>query len=156
MTQLPRNQIIGAKLTNIGHSNYSEPEFVIEGIGPASFRSHFITLDSGIVLDLFTAEITIPTSPKIEMPGETEGIPVEELIGLPVTALQRDDVFSSLIILDHNIFLRDANDGATGNPLLAGRLADYSSKEISEFVDYWTETPIRFPSKTMVIFDNSD
>ncbi|MGI9497008.1 MAG: hypothetical protein ACR2NK_13195 [Mariniblastus sp.] len=143
MTQLPRNQIIGAKLKHIGHSNYSEPEFVIEGIGPASFRSHFITLDSGIVLDLFTAEITIPVDPMIDMPGETEGIPVERLIGLTVTALRRDDVFSSLIILDHNIFLRDDNDGATGNSLLAGQLADYSSEELSEFVDYWTETPIQ-------------
>lgn len=143
MTDLPTEGILGANVTAIGHSKYSEPEFVIEGIGPASFRSHFISLDSGIVLDLFTAHITIVSEPRIDMPGETEGIPVDHLLGLPVTALVRDDVFSSLIILDRDIFLRDANDGATGNPLFAGHISDYTSEELAEFVDYWTETPPR-------------
>ena len=140
-TVLPRNMIIGAKLASIGHSRYSVPEFVIEGIGPASFRSHYIALDSGIILDLFTAQISIPTNAKIEMPGETDGIPVEQLLGRSVTALMRDDEYSSLILLDHDIFLRDDNDGATGNPLLAGKLTDYPDGALSEFIDYWTEAP---------------
>ena len=143
MSQLPHDQIIGAKVTHIGHSSYSEPTFVIEGIGPASFRSHFISLESGVILNLFTAEITVAEEPQIEMMGETVGIPVDQIIGQKVTALQRDDTFSSLIILNHEVFLHDGNDGATGNPLEAGRLTDYTPEELSEFVDYWTETSIQ-------------
>ncbi len=139
---LPRDRIIGARVTRIGHSNYSTPEFAIEGIGPASFRSHFIALDSGVVLDLFTAEISTSVESMMTMSGETQGIPVQELIGRQVTALVRDDVYSSLVILENHIYLRDANDGVYGNPLLAGFLTDYSDEARSQFIDYWTEARI--------------
>jgi hypothetical protein len=59
-----REQVLGAPITRIGHSNYSKPEFVIDGIGPASFRSHFVLLDSGLVLDLSTAEHKELTGPR--------------------------------------------------------------------------------------------
>lgn len=142
MSELPREKILGAKITNIWHSNYSDPTWIVEGIGPASFRSHFISLDSGLVLDLFTADISLATTSSIEMPGETHGISVGELIGRTITALQRDNVHSSLVILDHYIFLRDANDGFTENPLRAGFLEEYSAEELAQFIDYWTEQPV--------------
>lgn len=109
------------------------------------FRSHFIALSTGIVLDLFTAEITTSESSKIEMPDETMGIEVGKLIGRTITSLQRDDVLSSLIILDNDIFLRDANDGFYGNPLYAGYLSEYNAEELAQFADYWTEHPVRTP-----------
>ncbi|XZE44076.1 hypothetical protein SH467x_003663 [Pirellulaceae bacterium SH467] len=145
MDELPRGRIMGARIERIGHSKYSEPEWIVQGIGPAVFRSHFIALSTGIVLDLFTAEITTSESSKIEMPGETMGIEVGKLIGRTITSLQRDDVLSSLIILDNDIFLRDANDGFYGNPLYAGYLYEYNAEELAQFTDYWTEQPVRTP-----------
>jgi hypothetical protein len=118
---------------------------VIEGIGPASFRSHYIVLDNGLVLDLFTAALTLADINAIQMAGETDGVLVEQLIGKLVTNVWRDDVFSCILILDEALYLKDANDGAYGNPLHAGVIIDeYSKSNIAEFVDYWTETPIRW------------
>jgi hypothetical protein len=140
-----REQVLGARISRIGHSNYSKPEFVIEGIGPASFRSHYIVLDNGLVLDLFTAELTLSDETAIQMNGETDGVPIEQLIGKPITDVWRDDVFSSILILDYWLYLKDANDGAYGNPLHAGVISDdYSESDMAEFVDYWTEKPIEW------------
>jgi hypothetical protein len=136
---------VGARIIRIGHSNYSKPEFVIEGIGPASFRSHFIVLDNGVVLDLFTAQLTLSDETAIQMIGETDGLPVQQLIGTTITDAWRDDVFSSILILDDSLYLKDANDGAYGNPLHAGVITqEYSESNIAEFVDYWTEKPIQW------------
>jgi hypothetical protein len=140
MDELPRKRILGAIVIAIGHSRYSEPTWIVEGIGPARFRSHYIVLDSGLVLDLFTAEITVSDGTQLEMEGMTDGIPIREIIGRKVTALVRDDTSSALIILDQSLFLKDANDAFYGNPLHAGYLGDeYTTEELSHFVDYWTE-----------------
>lgn len=145
MVSPTREQVLGARITRIGHSSYSKPEFVIEGIGPASFRSHYVVLDNGLVLDLFTAELTLADVSEIQMAGETEGVPVEQLIGKSITNVWRDDVFSCILILDDTLYLKDANDGAYGNPLHAGVVSDeYSERDIAEFVDYWTESPIQW------------
>jgi hypothetical protein len=140
-----REQVLGARITRIGHSNYSKPEFVIEGIGPASFRSHYVVLDNGLVLDLFTAKVTLSAETAIRMIGETEGVPIEQLIGRSITDVWRDDVFSCILILDGSLYLKDANDGAYGNPLHAGVISDdYSESDMTEFVDYWTENPLQW------------
>lgn len=139
-----RDQVLGARITRIGHSNYSEPQFVIEGIGPASFRSHYVVLDNGLVLDLFTAELTLSDETAIQMTGETNGVPIAQLIGKTITDVWRDDVFSCILILDDLLYLKDANDGVYGNPLHAGVISvDYSESDMAEFVDYWTEQPIQ-------------
>ena len=143
MADLPPDRILGTRLIEIGHSRYSEPEFIAEGLGPAVFRSHFLRIDSGLVLDLFTAEIMLAEIDSFPMPGETEGIAVAELIGRTITDVWRDNVCSPLIVLDKNIYLRDANDGVYGNPLRAGViLDDYSPDERNEFTNYWTELPL--------------
>jgi hypothetical protein len=140
MTELNRGRIIGSRLTQIGHSNSSEPEFILEGIGPATFRAHFLRLDSGIVLDVFTAEITVADVDEFPLPGKTDGLPVSDLLGRQLTAIWIDNASSPIIILDDDIYLRDANDGVYGNPLRAGFLAtDYTDAERSEFTAYWTE-----------------
>jgi hypothetical protein len=140
-----RKQVLGARIIRIGHSNYSKPEFVIEGIGPASFRSHYVVLDNGLVLDLFTAQLTLSDEKAIQMIGETDGLPVPQLIETTITDVWRDDVFSCILILDNSLYLKDANDGAYGNPLHAGMITlDYSESNIAEFVDYWTEKPIQW------------
>ena len=138
MSVLNRKDIVGFRLTEIGHSACSQPEFVLEGIGPAEFRAHYLRLESGIVLDLFTAEILPSNINVFEMSAETDGIPPDQLIGRRVTGLQRDDCHSSLVILDGLIYLRDANDGCYGNPLRAGFLEeDYTPEERAQFADYW-------------------
>lgn len=138
MSALSREDIIGTRITEIGHSAYTEPEFVVEGIGPAQFRAHYLRLDSGIVLDLFTAEILISNANAFEVPAETDGIPPERLIGRKVTDLKKDDSHRSLVILDDSIYLLDANDGFYSNPLRAGNLADdYTADQQAQFVDYW-------------------
>lgn len=143
MSKLPCHRIVGSRLTEIGHSKYTRPEFILEGIGPATFRSHFLRLDSGVVLDLFTAEITLSDVSSFPMKGETDGIHVADLVGRTITHLWRDDVMSSLVILDNELYLCDANDGCYGNPLRAGVVADdYSADELKEFTDYWTEGPL--------------
>ena len=145
MSSPTRQQVLGARITRIGHSNYSKPEFVIDGIGPASFRSHYVLLDNGLVLDLFTAQLTLSDEAAIQMMGETEGLPVQQLIGKLITDVWRDDVFSCILILENSLYLKDANDGAYGNPLHAGVITmEYSEGNIAEFVDYWTEKPIQW------------
>jgi hypothetical protein len=141
--QLSRERVVGSKLIDVRHSAFSEPTFILEGIGPAQFRSHFLFLDNGTILDLFTAEITIASPPTDTMPGETVGKPITDLLGRKIVALARDDVSSSLVILEDDLFLRDANDGCYGNPLLAGKLhEDYRAEQLGQIVDYWTETPL--------------
>lgn len=140
--QPPKERVVGQSLVGIVHSPYSEPEFIVEGIGPASFRSHYLTLGNGLVLDLFIAELTVGSLPGEAMPGETDGIALGELLGRVVTAVVLDNTASVLLVLD-NIFLKDANDGIYGNPLLAGRLAEnYTEAEQASFVDYWTGQPV--------------
>jgi hypothetical protein len=136
-------EVIGASVVAIGHSAYSQPEFIIEGLGPAVFRSHFVSLSSGVVLELFTGGINRAQATDVKMTGETIGLPVEQVIGRTVSALARDDVHSALIILDDELFLRDANDGFSGNRLHAGRLSEqYTDAERQEFLNYWTEQPL--------------
>ena len=152
MVSPTREQVLGAQIIRIGHSNYSSPQFVIEGIGPASFRSHHVVLDNGLVLDLFTAELTLSEQAAIQMVGETDGVPVKQLIGRAITDVWRDDVFSCILILDDSLYLKDANDGAYGNPLHAGVICEeYSASQIAEFVDYWSGESIQsdqFKSRT--------
>lgn len=80
---------------------------MIEGIGPASFRSHYVVLDNGLVLDLFTAELTLSDETAIQMEGETSGVPIEQLIGKTITDVWRDDVFSCIVILDNSLYLKE-------------------------------------------------
>lgn len=118
---------------------------MIEGIGPASFRSHYVVLDNGHVLDLFTAELTLSDETAIQMTGETDGVPIAQLIGKTITDVWRDDVFSCILIIDDSLYLKDANDGAYGNPLHAGVISvEYSESDMPQFVDYWTEKPIQW------------
>ncbi len=138
MSALNREDIIGAHLTEIGHSAYSEPEFVVEGIGPAQFRAHYLRLDSGLVLNLFTMDVFLAKVDDIEIPAQTDGIPPNELIGRQGTRLVKDESDFALVIMDDSIYLLDANDDFYGNPLRAGFLADdYTTDQQDQFVDYW-------------------
>jgi hypothetical protein len=141
--KLSKERIVGSKLIDVRHGAFSIPTFVLDGIGPARFRSHFLFLDTGTILDLFTAEITI-ASPATDMtPGETVGKPIKDLLGRKIIALARDDVSSSLVILEDNLFLRDANDGCYGNRLVAGKLnEEYGTEQLVQIVDYWTDEPL--------------
>jgi hypothetical protein len=137
-----RTAMIGQTVVGIAHTPYSKPEFIVQGIGPASFRGHFVTLGNGITLDLFTAEITIASLPVESMAGETEGISFAQIIGRRIVEVVHDHVASSLIILEGGIFLKDDNDAFYGNPLRAGLLFDhYSPAEIAMFADYWSGQP---------------
>lgn len=140
MRDLPKDAVIGARIIEICHSPASEPQFVLEGIGPASFRSHFLRLESGLVVDLFVAEITRASISRLPCPGETDGIPIEDVIGRTITRVWRDDTHSCLVVLNGGIYLRDANDGVYGNSLYAGWVEqDYDHGARQEFTDYWTE-----------------
>ena len=144
MANLPKRRILNSLLEEIGHSHPTKPEFVLEGIGPAEFRSHYLRLDSGVVLDLFTAELSVASRDEMVCPGRTAGIPVEDLIGKTVTGVWNDDTCSCIIILDNDVYLKDANDGVYGNPLRAGWIAeDYTDDQRQEFTDYWTEEPLQ-------------
>src|SRR5688572_10721435 len=101
-----RTAMIGQTVVGIAHTPYSKPEFIVQGIGPASFRGHFVTLGNGITLDLFTAEITIASLPVESMAGETEGISFAQIIGRRIVEVVHDHVASSLIILEGGIFLK--------------------------------------------------
>ena len=138
-----REQILNTRLLRVSHSQLSEPEFVLEGIGPAQFRSHFLLLDNGLVIDLFIAEMTLSSSDKMVVDGETDGIPVRDLLTRTITHVWNDDTLSCIVILDNDIYLKDANDGVYGNPLRAGYIyEDYKKSEIDEFTDYWNQSPI--------------
>ena len=137
-----RESTIAKPLVAIAHSAYTKSEFIVEGIGPASFRAHYITLANGITLNLFTAEITVVMLPESIMPGETDGMLSHEIIGRRVIELVRDDMHGSLIILEGNVFLKDDNDGFYGNPLVAGLLSEhYTCAKLSLFTDYWSRQP---------------
>jgi len=139
-----REQVIGQTIVGITHSPYSEPVSIREGIGPASFRSHYVTLTNGIVLDLFTAELLITVLPAETMPGETTGLPLQEVLGRRIVAVARDDVYGVILILEGGLYLKDDNDGFYGNPMLAVRLDEhYTSEELKTFLDYWSEQPLR-------------
>lgn len=138
-----RDEILGKRLVGVCHSQYTKPAFIVDGIGPARFRSHYLQLENGIVLDLFTAEITRASIPTNSMPGETTGIPLDQLLGRRIIALASDDTLSSLVILEGGCFLRGANDGFYGNPLEAGQLVDvYRNNELQKILDYWTSEPL--------------
>jgi hypothetical protein len=146
MTEQPqRNDIVDQTLVAIAHSQYSEPVFIVEGIGPATFRSHFLKLGNGIVILLFVADITFASIPVDAMPAETNGIPPANLIGRRVKAVVRDDAECTVVVLEGGLYLADANDAFTGNPLLAAHLTDYerltwgySASDRANFFDYWT------------------
>jgi hypothetical protein len=53
-------------------------------------------------------------------PLKQGGIPASDLVRKTVTAVFRDDVLSTLLVLDDLFYVRDANDGCFGNPLRAG------------------------------------
>ena len=142
MSAPSREQVIGEAIIGIAHSKYSEPEFIAQGIGPASFRSHYLILSNDLVLDLFRAELTLASLPDEAMAGDTEDLAVGELLGRRITAVVWDDTGGALVIVDGNIFLQDAVGGFYGNPLLAGHLEEhYSEAERASFTDYWTGEP---------------
>ena len=141
MSELPKDRIIGSRLIEIGHSAYSDPEFVLEGIGPAQFRAHFLRLDSGLVLDLFVAGVTLADIDTFPMPGETTGVDAAALIGRRITSILNDDALSPIVVLDDGTYLRDANDGGYGNPLYAGHVeSDYDAGQRTEFTDFWSHS----------------
>jgi hypothetical protein len=75
MNTLPRREIIvGQTLVGIAHSPYSRPCFVIEGIGPARFRTHHLSLANCVVLDLCTVELLVASLPGRVTPGERSGL----------------------------------------------------------------------------------
>jgi hypothetical protein len=139
MPELPPDRIIGSRLLEIGHSTYSEPEFVLAGIGPAQFRSHYLRLDSGLVLDLFVADVSLADIDTFPMPGETTGIDASSMIGRRINSVLCDDSMSPIVVLDDGFYLRDANDGCYGNPLHAGRVdTDYDAEQRAAFTDFWS------------------
>ncbi|MDB5336996.1 MAG: hypothetical protein JWN70_2615 [Planctomycetaceae bacterium] len=139
-----RDSIVGVPLVAISHSPYSEPQFIVEGIGPASFRMHYLSLGNGIVLDLnVSSELTTSSIPANATAGETDGIQPQELLGRPITAVVLDDVGAILVILDGNIFLKDAC-WFEGNPLWAGIISEhFTPEEREQFTDYWTGQSVR-------------
>ena len=143
MPALVKHVVVGNRIERIGHSQPSDPTFVLDGIGPAQFRAHYLLLSNGVVLDLFTAELTLSTIDKMVSVGQTDGIPVADLIGRTITDVWNDDTSSCILILDQEIYLKDANDGCYGNPLHAGYVVeDYDESERAQFTDYWTDEPV--------------
>ena len=142
MVDIPREHIIGARLLEVGHSPFSSPEFIVEGIGPATFRAHYLRLDSGIVLELSVAEVTVTEVGQFQCQGETVGLPLAAFLGELITAIWSDDILTPLLVFENGKYLRDANDGFYGNPLYAGIIQnDYSTADQAQFKDYWTELP---------------
>lgn len=58
LSKRPPEEVLGVKITGIGHSKYFEPTWIVDGLGPSSFRFHFTLLSSGIVLDLVATSRT--------------------------------------------------------------------------------------------------
>ena len=111
----------------------------------ASLRSHYVVLDNGLVLDFLTAELTLSDETALQMTGETDGVPIAQLIGKTITDVWLDGVFSCILIIDDSLYRKDANDGAYGNPLHAGVISvEYSESDMAQFVDYWTEKPMQW------------
>ena len=96
-----------------------------------------------MVLDLFTAELLASSLPAEVLPAKTSGLAPGELLGRRVVAVARDHQYSTVVILEGGLFLKDNNDGCYGNPLLAGRLNDCDTAgQLGEFLDYWAERPL--------------
>lgn len=87
MTELVKHDIVGRLIKRIGHSRLSDPKFVFDGIGPVQFRSHYVLLNNGVVIDLFTAELSLSSVDKMVHDGETNGISVDPLLGRTITAV---------------------------------------------------------------------
>lgn len=137
--QALRANVIGQRLIAVNHSQYSEPEFILQGIGPAAFRGHYLTLENGLILDLFIAKLSVAVLPADTMPGETTGLQLADVLGRQIDAVVCDDCGTVLLVFAGGIFLKDANDGCYGNPLFAGRLSDhYNDIELAAFTDYWS------------------
>ncbi|MDA7875183.1 hypothetical protein N9A77_00315 [bacterium] len=66
--------------------------------------------------------------------------------------MHRDDIFSSLIILDLDIFLRDDNDGAYGNPLLATSPTSAAKNFLSSWI---TGLKLQFTIRARVMVHNN-
>jgi len=150
MKEIERAEVIGAKIIEIGHSNYTEPEPHCNGGAQGAYRAHYLRLNSGLAIDLFTADITIAEIDTFPMPGETDGIPSKHLLDRTITEVCKDLSDSCFVVLDHRIYLLDANHGFHKNPLHAGILFyEYESKELAAIRDYWTSKPIELPGPTL-------
>jgi hypothetical protein len=107
-------------------------------------------LSAGIILELRVSEILMSVMPIDTTPGETKGCALTEVLGQRVTAVAIDDVASPIVVLEGGLFLKDANDGCYGNPLLAGSLeAEYDSAQRREFLDFWTGKPLHLESSAI-------
>jgi hypothetical protein len=139
-----RKSIIGMTLVDVRHSPYFDPVFIIEGIGPAQFRLHFLLLQNGTIVNLGLVSVEFADISPDSTPGESDGIPLATALGRKIVAVAFDNVSAAIVILHGRLYLRDANDGCYGNPLLIGRLReDYAGSELAEFVDYWSGEPLQ-------------
>jgi hypothetical protein len=100
-----RNQVVETRFVRIGHSQYSEPRFVIEGSGPASSRSHFTEYRQWTSARSFHSSLSIASREFIITPGETEGIPMAGLPGKSIADVWRDDVSPNILILGQTYYL---------------------------------------------------
>lgn len=149
MTKPNREQVIGQVLVGIAHSRYSEPEFIVQGIGPATFRSHFLVLANGLVIELSVAGIEIGEVPLDAMECETFGLSPDSLFRRTLTAVVKDDVGTPIVVLEGAILVWDGHDAFCSNPLAAGTIADfakYNHRDVDEFFDYWNGEPISIHS----------
>jgi hypothetical protein len=85
------DRTLGQTLVGIAHSPCSKPEFLLEGIGSARFRAHYLTLANGLVLDLFTAGLLVMCLRVDVRSGETFGIAPADLLGRRLVGVARDD-----------------------------------------------------------------
>jgi hypothetical protein len=141
MKKPSREQVVGQVLVGIAHSRYSEPEFIVQGIGPASFRSHYLVLANGLVIELSVAGIEISAVPLDAMECETVGLSPDDLFSRSIAAVVKDDVGRPIVVLDGAILVWDGHDAFYRNPLAAGTIADFATYNhygAEEFFDYWT------------------
>jgi hypothetical protein len=136
-----RKQVIGQKLIAAYQGPLSDPIWIVEGIGPARFRSFYLVMDNGVVF--VPQEMQLETVPDDAEPTETTGISLPDLLNRRLTALVRDNLYGPLVVFEGGVFLKHYNDGFYGNSLIAGFLkVDYTSEELEEFIDFWTEQPV--------------
>ncbi len=141
----PKELVLGAILKEIRQSESSRPEWVVEGIGPASFRTHFLRLDTGIDLDLSVGGVTAAIRPPITRAGEVGGLRLGCVLGRRIIGLALDDCGAPLVVLEGGVFLKDVVD-FDGNVLLVERIATtYSRDELAQFRDYWSGRGGRVP-----------
>jgi ribA/ribD-fused uncharacterized protein len=153
---IPRYAVVGATLQAVRHTPYYEPVFVVNGLGPASFRDHFLVLSTGIVVNLFVAEMTIVDLPAITTPGETTGIPVGELLGKRIVGVALDDVSSPIVVLEGNVYLKDDHDAFYSSPLVAAPIEEaYDAAARQVFVDHWTGKPFT-PADIILFYRTGD